>query len=297
MAPREEDKPGRELEGMAREAGASCKVVADSQCSLEQWDREADRCQSPSEWADPWVGPLADCDDLHDLFQHQTAGEVTSVEEDAWAPPTAAEDHLAVVAAGRAGHRVAERGHHRQGPAVVAEHMEAVVAAAACKYAEHSWDGSSAEAEQAGRGVAAGVGVEAVRDRATAAGVVGSQLVHGVGVVQEGSGSGAGGRMAVVPAEVAVEGSRTVRRSGSQVWHPIVGDLLCLYQHVHHGLLHSGTSDIGGSRSWAEPGEGREVVGRSYTPCRRVLCSSRFGSVGTIAWSFACLLVRGEVVR
>lgn len=32
----EEDSPGKELEGTAREADASYKAVADSQCSLEQ---------------------------------------------------------------------------------------------------------------------------------------------------------------------------------------------------------------------------------------------------------------------
>lgn len=217
-------------------------------------------------WAELWAG----CGVLHDLSQHQIAEEVIGVEEDAraWAPPTAAEDHLAVVAAGRADHRAAVQGRRKQALAVVVEHMEAV-AAAACKCVGHSWDGNFVEAAKAGQGVEAG------RDRATV-GVVDSPLVQVVGVEREDTGLGAGGRMAVVPAEGAVEGSHKGPVSDSRVWHQSAGDLLCPYQHVHHGLLHSGTTGIESNRSQAEPGEGRVVEDRNYTPCRRVVGGSRF---------------------
>lgn len=85
--------------------------MAGSQCSLEQWDHEAAHCQTPFLWVDPWAGLCAGCGGLLDLFQHRIAGGWNGAEVDAkvQAPPTAAEDHLAVVAAGRAGHRAAER--------------------------------------------------------------------------------------------------------------------------------------------------------------------------------------------
>lgn len=224
------------------------------------------------------AGPWAGCGVLHDLFQHQTAGEVTGVGEDVRArvPPTAAEDHLAVVAAGRAGHRAAERGRRKQAPAVVAEHMEVVDVA--CRCVEHSWDDSSAEAERAGQGVGAG------RDQATVAGVADSLLVQAVDVGQEGTGLCAGARMAGAPVEVAVGGSHKGPVFGSPVGHPSAGDLLCPYQHVHRGLPHSGTAGTESSRSRAGPEEGRAAEGRNYTPCRRVFVL-RGVSFATIAWS------------
>lgn len=43
-----EDILGKELEGMGRLPGEIHTAVVDSHCSLERWDPEAGRCQSPS---------------------------------------------------------------------------------------------------------------------------------------------------------------------------------------------------------------------------------------------------------
>lgn len=259
-ARREEDSPDRELEDTAQEVDASCKAVADSQCSLEQWDHEAAHCQTPFLWVDPWAGPCAGYDVLHDLFQHQNAGGATGAEEDAraQAPPTAAEDHLAVVAVGRAGHRAAERVRRKLAPAVVAEYMEAV--AAACICAGHSWDDSSAGAEQAGQGVEAGL------DQATAADVVGSLPAQAAGVGQEDTGRGAGARMAVVPAEAVVVDSHRDPVFGSPVEQPNADDLLCPCRRVHRVLLHSDMADTESTHSQAAPEEERVGEDRSCTP-------------------------------
>lgn len=143
---------------------------------------------------------------------------------------------------------------------MVAEHMEAV--AAACICAGHSWDDNFAEAEQAGRGV------EADHDQATAAaaGVVGSLLAQAADVGQEGTGRGAGARMAVVPAEAVVVDSHKDPVSGSPVEQPSADDLLCPCRRAHRVLLHSDMGDIESNHSQAVREEERVVEDRSCTP-------------------------------
>lgn len=141
---------------------------------------------------------------------------------------------------------------------MLAEHMEVV--AAACICAEHSWDGNSAGAEQAGRGV------EADHDQATAAGVEGSLLDPTAGAGQEDTGQGVGAHMAVVPAEAVVVDSHRDPVSGSPVEQPNADDLLCPCRRVHRVLLRSDMADIEDSHSRAVREEERVVEDRSCTP-------------------------------
>lgn len=141
---------------------------------------------------------------------------------------------------------------------MVAGHMEAV--AAACICAGHSWGDNSAEAEQAGRGV------EADHDQATAAGVVGSLPAQAAGVGQEGTGRGAGARMAVVPAEAVVVDSHKDPVSGSPVEQPSADDLLFPCRRVHRVLPHFDMADIESNHSQAVPEGERVVEDRSCTP-------------------------------
>lgn len=64
MAQKVEGSLGTELGGTGRPLGEIRMAEVDSHCSLERWDPEAGRGQSPSLWVGPWAAPWAGCDVL-----------------------------------------------------------------------------------------------------------------------------------------------------------------------------------------------------------------------------------------